>query len=273
MTGFVYLVGAGPGDPRLLTLRGAEVLQQADVVIHDRLIPHALLDLAPARAERVDVGKEPGGSGWAQADIDRLIVGHAQGGANVVRLKGGDPFVFGRGGEEALACALAGVPFEVVPGVSSAFAAPASAGIPLTHRGVASSFAVVTATLADGEAKDLRAVAAAVDTLVVLMAAARLEEVCAEAISAGRPPSTPAAVIERATTSRQRTVVATLGTLPSMARAQGIGAPATLVIGEVVRTAEVLGTSPASDDRAPWQTIQRQLAGGAPSATPFWRHS
>jgi hypothetical protein len=157
--------------------------------------------------------------------------------------------------------------------LSSAFAAPGSAGIPLTHRGMASSFAVVTATLADGEAKDLRAVAAAVDTLVVLMAAARLEEVCAEAIAAGRPPSAPAAVIEHATTARQRTVVATLGTLPSMARAQGIGPPATLVVGEVVRTAEVLGTSSASDGRAPWNTVQRRLVADASAPTPFLRRS
>src|SRR5437016_7152134 len=192
MTGFVYLVGAGPGDPGLLTLRGAEVLQRADVVIHDRLIPRALLDLAPRRADRIDAGKSPGGVGMRQSDINRHIVTHALRGNTVVRLKGGDPFVFGRGGEEALACAQAGVPFEVVPGVSAAVAAPAVAGIPVTHRGVASSFAVVTATLADGERNDLRAAATAVDTLVVLMAAGRLDSICADLVAGGLDGSTPA---------------------------------------------------------------------------------
>lgn len=137
MKGTVYLVGAGPGDPRLLTLRGAEVLRSADVVVHDRPASPALLELAPGRAERIDAGKEPGRPHPSQDEINELLVDRARRGRSVVRLKGGDPFVFGRGGEEALACARAEVPFEVVPGVTSAIAAPAYLGVPVTHRGVA----------------------------------------------------------------------------------------------------------------------------------------
>src|SRR4051812_42692440 len=238
VTGIVYLVGAGPGDPRLMTLRGAEVLRQADVVVYDRLAAPALLDLAPIRAERIYAGKEPGAPTLEQEEINGLLVSRARAGSVVVRLKGGDPFVFGRGGEEALACAQAGIPYEVVPGVSSVTAVPAYAGIPLTHRGVASSFAVVTASTAPGREVDLQGVSAAVDTLVVLMAAGKLEQVCAALIGAGRSPDEPAAVIERGTTVDQRSIVSTLSGLPSRAEAGQIEAPATLVTGEVVNIAE-----------------------------------
>lgn len=237
MSGIVYLVGAGPGDPRLLTLRGAEVLRTAHVVVYDRLASPALLDLAPARAERMDVGKEPGRPQVRQEEIDRLLVERARRGANVVRLKGGDPFVFGRGGEEALACARADVPFEVVPGVTSAVAGPAYAGIPLTHRGIARSFAVVTASASRDDDVDLSRVATAVDTLVVLMAAGKLRDVCAQLVGSGRAPSTPAAVVQWAATSAQRSVQADLVDLPSLAAAAGIGAPATLVVGDVASLA------------------------------------
>ncbi len=240
MTGIVYLVGAGPGDPRLMTLRGAEVLRAADVVIHDRLASPALLDLAPGRAERIDAGKERGRMTLAQEDINRLLIKRARRGKTVVRLKGGDPFVFGRGGEEALACARAGVPFEVVPGVTAAVAAPAYAGIPVTYRGVASSFAVVTASAARGSEVDLTAVATAVDTLVVLMAAARLPDVCQLLIAAGRPATEPAAVVQWAATSLQRTAASTLARLPAEAAAAGIGPPATLVVGQVAALAHEL---------------------------------
>jgi uroporphyrin-III C-methyltransferase len=236
MSGIVYLVGAGPGDPRLLTLRGAEVLQQADVVVYDRLAPTALLDLAPRAAERVDAGKAPGRVRLAQADLNRLLVERARQGRRVVRLKGGDPFVFGRGGEEALALAEAGVPFEVVPGVSAAVAAPAYAGIPVTHRGVAASFAVVSASLTGGRLADLGRVAAATDTLVVLMAAERLGEVCAALIAAGRPAGEPAAVVGSAATRAQRTLT---GTLAELAGAE-VRAPATLVVGPVAALAGTL---------------------------------
>jgi uroporphyrin-III C-methyltransferase len=175
-----------------------------------------------------------------QAEIDALLVGRARDGKRVVRLKGGDPFVFGRGGEEALACARAGVPCEVVPGVSSAIAAPAAAGIPVTHRGVAHSFAVVTASSAHGDEVDLSAVATATDTLVVLMAAGKLEETCRTLIGAGRAPDEPAAIVQWATTGDQRHVTAPLAELPAIARSASIGPPATLVVGAVASLAERL---------------------------------
>ncbi len=243
MTGIVYLVGAGPGDPRLLTLRGAEVLRSADLVVHDRLVSPALLDLAPARAERVFAGTAPGRPGLPQARVNALLVEGARAGRRVVRLKGGDPYVFGRGGEEALACVRAGVPVEVVPGVSAALAAPARAGVPLTHRGLARSFAVVTASTASGPEPDLERLATAVDTLVVMMVAARLPEVCRRLVAGGRAPSEPAAVVQWATTSLERTVLAPLGGLPVAAAQLGIGPPATLVVGPTVALAAELGAA------------------------------
>ena len=239
MSGFVYLVGAGPGDPKLITVRGAEVLGLADVVVYDRLASPALLELAPS-AERVYAGKEPGRAAMRQEQIDSLLVDRATAGEVVVRLKGGDPYVFGRGGEEALACARAGVPFEVVPGVSSAIAAPAAAGIPVTHRGVAQSFTVVTVSTAHGDDVDLASAARSADTLVLLMAAGRLEETCRSLIEAGRPDDEPAAIVQWATTPDQRHVVGTLADLPALALAASIGPPATLVVGHVVAVAEEL---------------------------------
>ena len=236
-TGTVYLVGAGPGDPSLITVRGVEVLRTADVVIYDRLVPPALLDLAPPSAERIYAGKEPGRSAMAQPQIDELLVERARRGQKVVRLKGGDPFVFGRGGEEALACARAGVAFEMVPGISSAIAAPALAGIPVTHRGLAQSFAVVTGSTAHGDEVDLARVATATDTLVVLMAAGKLAQTCAELIASGRPADEPAAIVQWAGTPEQRTVVGNLEDLPALATAASIGPPATLVVGKVVSLA------------------------------------
>ncbi|MFL5767196.1 MAG: uroporphyrinogen-III C-methyltransferase [Actinomycetota bacterium] len=249
MTGIVYLVGAGPGDPRLMTLRGAEVLRQSDVVVYDRLAAPALLDLAPGRAERIYAGKEPGKPTLEQEEINALLVSHARGGSVVVRLKGGDPFVFGRGGEEALACSEAGVPFEVVPGVSSATAVPAYAGIPLTHRGVASSFAVVTASTTPGREVDLQRVSAAVDTLVVLMAAGKLKEVCAALIAGGRSPDEPAAVIERGTTTDQRVVVSTLASLPARAVDERVESPSTVIVGGVVDLSDSLAWTVAPPAR------------------------
>ena len=237
--GTVYLVGAGPGDPRLLTLRGAEVLQRADVVVHDRLVPEALLDLAPSGAERIDVGRAPGDAPMLQEEINQVLVDRARTASTVVRLKGGDPFVFGRGGEEAIACARAGVPVEIVPGVTSAIAAPGVVGIPLTHRGVASTVAFVTASVATGPA-DLAKVATAADTLVVLMATRRLGDVCGVLIAAGRSPEEPAALVGSATTFEQRRVIGTLETLAEDADAVGMEPPATLVVGAVVDLAEAI---------------------------------
>jgi len=243
VSGTVFLVGAGPGDPRLITVRGAEVLGLADVVVYDRLASPALLDLTPRHAERMYVGKEPGRAATPQEAISALLVERALEGHAVVRLKGGDPFVFGRGGEEALACAQAGVPFEVVPGVSSAIAAPAAVGIPVTHRGLARSLAIVTASTAHGDGVDLSQVAVATDTLVLLMAAGRLEETCAQLVAAGRPANEPAAIVQWAWTPDQRSVVGSLATLPTLALAASIGPPATLVIGAVAALGDQLVSS------------------------------
>ena len=239
MTGRVVLVGAGPGDPELITVRGARALANADVVVYDRLVAPALLELAPAETERIYVGKEPGRAAVPQREIERLLVDRARDVATVVRLKGGDPFVFGRGGEELAACAAAGIPCEVVPGVSSAVAAAAAAGIPVTHRGVARSFAVVTGSTAHNDEVDLSRVAG-VDTLVVLMAAGRLAQTCADLITAGRPADEPAAIVQWAWTPEQRSVVGTLTDLPILAEAASIGPPATLVVGSVAALAETL---------------------------------
>jgi uroporphyrin-III C-methyltransferase len=233
MSGRVLLVGAGPGDPKLITVRGAEALAASDVVVFDRLVSPELLALAREGAERVYVGKEPGRSATPQEQISAMLVAHARRGRMVVRLKGGDPFVFGRGGEEALECARAGIAFEVVPGVSSAVAAPAFAGIPVTHRGIAQSFAVVTGSTAHGDTVDLARVATATDTLVVLMAAGKLERTCAELVAAGREAAEPAAIVQWAATPEQRTVIGTLETLPALARGARIGPPATLIVGAV----------------------------------------
>jgi uroporphyrin-III C-methyltransferase len=233
MTGRVVLVGAGPGDPELITVRGARALAEADVVVYDRLATPALLELAPPEAERIYVGKEPGRSATPQQEIERLLVDRAAAGATVVRLKGGDPFVFGRGGEEVAACLAADIPCEVVPGVSAAVAAPAAAGIPVTHRGLARSFAVVTGSTAHGDDVDLTEVATATDTLVVLMAAGRLAQTCADLIAAGRPADEPAAIVQWAWTPDQRSVAGTLADLPILADAATIGPPATLVVGPV----------------------------------------
>ena len=237
MTGRVMLVGAGPGDPELISVKGARALAEADVVVYDRLAAPALLDLASPTARRIYVGKTPGGHAMQQPQIDALLVDLAQAGATVVRLKGGDPFVFGRGGEELLACAAAGVACEVIPGITSAIAAPAAAGIPVTHRGMARSFAVVTASTAGGahgpDATDLSRIATAVDTLVILMAAGRLEATCRALIEAGRTPDEPAALVMWATTPEERHVVGTLADLPALAAAARLGPPATLIVGEV----------------------------------------
>jgi uroporphyrin-III C-methyltransferase len=232
--GRVSLVGAGPGDPDLITVKGARRLTEADVVVYDRLVAPSLLDLAPAVAERIYVGKEPGRAAMSQAAIGELLVTEALAGRDVVRLKGGDPFVFGRGGEEMLACVEAGIEVEVIPGITSAVAAPAAAGIPLTHRGVARSFAVVTGSTAHAEdTVDLTRMATATDTLVVLMAAGKLADTCRALIAAGRSPQEPAAIVQWATTAEERSVVGTLAELPHLAAAASIGPPATLVVGAV----------------------------------------
>lgn len=238
--GTVYLVGAGPGDPELITVRGLRCLRHADTVLYDRLIHPALLDEAPADARRIFVGKAPGRPGVGQAAIHRRLIEHARLGRVVVRLKGGDPFVFGRGSEEAEALVRAGVAWEVVPAISSAVGVPASAGIPLTHRQVARSFAVVTAHQVDDGELDWAALAR-IDTLVVLMGVAALPEIARQLIRHGRAPETPAALISRGTLPDARILTGHLADLPERAAAALIRPPATLVIGGVVALRQILG--------------------------------
>jgi uroporphyrinogen III methyltransferase/synthase len=241
--GFVSLVGAGPGDPGLITVAGAEALARADVVVYDRLVNERLLDLAPATAERIFAGKQPDQHTMSQDEINALLIDRARSGKRVVRLKGGDPFVFGRGGEEAQALVAAGVPFEVIPGVTSAVAAPAYAGIPVTHRGVASSVAFVTGhedPAKDAPDVDWPALAKAVDTLVLMMGVGQLPQIVERLVAAGRAPDTPAAVIEWGTLPRQRVVEGTLADIVVKVDDAGIGPPAVAVIGEVVRLRESL---------------------------------
>lgn len=241
--GIVYLVGAGPGAPDLLTVRGLRCLRKADVVVYDRLIDPELLEEAPPTAERLFVGKfshpQSKGHSCPQEEINALLVQHARAGRTVVRLKGGDPFVFGRGGEEALACAEAGVRWEVVPGISSAVGVPASAGIPVTHRETSGAFAVVTGHCTGPDRLDWSALSR-IDTLVVLMGVGRLPEIAAILIYHGRPAGTPVAVVEQGTHSTERTVTGTLRDIAEIAAREGVGAPATIVIGEVVRVREGL---------------------------------
>jgi len=228
----VFLVGAGPGDPGLLTRRGEELLRAADVVVYDRLAAPELLDLAPAGAERVDVGKAPGRAAMAQDEINAVLVDRGTKGLRVVRLKGGDPFVFGRGGEEAEALRAAGVPFEVVPGITSAIAAPAYAGIPVTHRGVSTHFTVVTGheDPAKGETStDWNALARTGGTLVILMGAGRLAEIADALMVGGRAPSTPVAAVRWGTRPDQLTIRATLATIAGA----GVEAPSAIVVGDV----------------------------------------
>jgi uroporphyrin-III C-methyltransferase / precorrin-2 dehydrogenase / sirohydrochlorin ferrochelatase len=233
--GVVYLVGAGPGDPGLITAKGLEILRSADVVVYDRLVAASLVAEASPAAERVFVGKGAHGAGLEQQDINALLVDRARRGRTVVRLKGGDPFVFGRGAEECEALRAAGVPFQVVPGVTSATAVPAAAGIPVTHRGVASAFAVVTGHESDGVSNLDWEALARVPTLVVLMGLTALPEVAARLLAHGVHGDTPTAVIASGTLPAQRTVVGSLETIVALVAAAGLEPPATVVIGEVVQ--------------------------------------
>ena len=235
--GKVYLVGAGPGDPGLVTVKGLRILESADVVVHDRLIDKRLLAMAGPGAELIDVGKVPGQAGRKQSDINRHLVSEARTGKIVVRLKGGDPFVLGRGGEEAEALSDAGVPFEVVPGVTSAIAVPAYAGIPLTHRDHSSSFTVVTGSTAksnDTGSPDWDLLAKIPGTLVVLMGWSTLPFVATKLIESGKSGSTPTAVISWGTEPRQKTVTGPLNSIADIAKAEGLRSPAVVVIGDVV---------------------------------------
>jgi uroporphyrinogen III methyltransferase/synthase len=238
--GRVYLVGAGPGDPELLTLRAVRCLKEADVVVCDRLVNPVLFSFAP-QAEWIDVGKEASHHPVPQEQINCLLIEKALAGKTTVRLKGGDPFVFGRGGEEALALVQAGIPFEIVPGVTSAIAVPSYAGIPITHRGTACSATIITGHRADCAQDpewDWKRAARGADTLVFLMGVKNLSRIIGQVLAAGRPPDTPIALIEQGTCPDQKTVTGTLVDITE--KAADIHPPAIIVIGEVVRLREQL---------------------------------
>ncbi len=240
--GKVYLVGAGPGDPGLITVKGQECLVEADAVVYDRLLNESLLEKVCPDAERLYVGKAPGRPVLGQEEINSLLVEKAREGKAVVRLKGGDPFIFGRGGEEAEALVEAGVPFEIVPGVSAAVAAPAYAGIPLTHRRLASSFTVVTGH--EDPAREISRLdwdkLAGGDTLVLLMAVQNLPQIAEKLVAGGLSRKTPVAIVEQGTGPRQRTLVGTLSTIAARAEGSGVRPPAVIIIGRVVRLREKL---------------------------------
>lgn len=238
--GKVYLVGAGPGDPGLMTVRGLQLLRRADVVVYDQLVNPMLLDKTRVDAERIYVGKQAGRHSIAQNEISEVLINYALQGCQVVRLKGGDPFVFGRGGEEAEALADAGIPFEIIPGVSSAVAVPAYAGIPLTHRRYASSFAVVTGheAVKSQASVNWAKLATAADTLVILMGLHNLPAIVANLLAHGRTPQTPVAVIQQGTTERQKTVIGSLADI--VEKSATLKAPALIVVGDVVRLAQKL---------------------------------
>lgn len=235
--GHVYLVGAGPGDPGLLTVKGEQCLKRAQVVVYDRLVNPRLLSLAPAEAELKYAGKSPEGHTLSQQEINNLLVAEAASGKTVVRLKGGDPFVFGRGGEEAEALAEAGISFSVIPGISSAVAVPAYAGIPVTHRRLSSSLAVITGNEEPGKAEagiEWSSLARDRGTLVFLMGRKNLAAICSRLIGQGKDPGTPAAAIERGTTAGQRTVTGALGDIAERVDRAGLCNPLVLVVGHVV---------------------------------------
>jgi uroporphyrin-III C-methyltransferase / precorrin-2 dehydrogenase / sirohydrochlorin ferrochelatase len=248
--GEVALVGGGPGDPELITVRGRRLVAQADVVVVDRLAPRALLESLPEHVEVIDCGKSAHRQNLTQAQINAVLVERALPGKRVVRLKGGDPFVFGRGGEEWLACIAAGVRVTVVPGLSSVIAGPAAAGIPLTHRGLAADFTVVSGHLDPGrpadEGIDWPGLAAHAGTLVLLMAMDRLELIAKALIEHGRSPATPSAVVQNATLPEQRVVRARLDQIAASAEREGVSAPAVVVIGAVVNVLPVESDQPAS---------------------------
>ncbi|MDA0999513.1 MAG: uroporphyrinogen-III C-methyltransferase [bacterium] len=274
--GRVFIVGAGPGDPELLTLRAARLLEGADAVVYDRLVSEQVLSLCPPRCRRIYAGKSAGRHTLTQEEINRLLVEFAREGLRVVRLKGGDPFVFGRGGEEALALAESGIPFEIIPGVSSAVAGPAYAGIPVTHRGLAAAVTFVTAH--EDPAKpdsqvDYAHLAQTRGTLVFLMGARSVGRIAHALITGGMAPATPVAIVENATTERQRTIRCSLESAPLFAEREEISPPAVIVVGEVAALSdeldwfhpearrEILWGHPASPE-----SLEEQLNSAAPNA-------
>jgi uroporphyrin-III C-methyltransferase len=243
MRGKVYLVGAGPGDPDLMTVRAVKIIQSADVILYDALVGEGIKKLFPPEAEIIDVGKRADNHTYSQAEMNRMLVELAYKFKTVVRVKGGDPYVFGRGGEEAETLAREGLEVEVVPGISSAIAAPASAGIPVTFRGYASSVTILTGhedPTKGATALDFKALAVLQGTLVILMGIKRLGENVRALLDNGKSPETPVAIIERGTTPEERVTIGTLGTIVALAEERKVEAPAVIVIGEVVKLREVL---------------------------------
>ena len=241
--GFVSLVGAGPGDPGLITVKGRDRIAEADVVVYDRLVHPDLLDLAPSSAERLYIGKAYGRHVLEQEELSNLLVFLAAQGKRVVRLKGGDPFVYGRGGEEAAALAAAGIDFEIVPGISSAVAAPAYAGIPVTDRRTASSVVFVSGHRSPEDPEstvDWQALGKSVDTIVILMGTKHYGAIAAALMAGGKRPTTPVAIVESGTLPEQRTTISTLGSLEEGLAPAGMTSPSVIVVGEVVRLREKL---------------------------------
>ncbi len=233
--GTVYLVGAGPGNPELLTVRAARLLAQADALAYDHLVAPEIVAMAPATAERIYVGKERNRHTLPQAELNLLLVDLAKAGKRVVRLKGGDPYIFGRGGEEAEILAAHGVPFEVVPGVTAAAGVAAYAGIPLTHREHAQACVLVTGHLKDGSIDlDWVGLARKEQTVVIYMGLQSLALICTQLMEHGLPSDWPAAIVQQGTTQRQRTVIGTLSTLPALAEAAKLKAPTLIIVGSVV---------------------------------------
>ena len=268
--GRVALVGGGPGDPELLTMRGRRLLRSADVIVADHLVPAAVLADLDADVEVRYAGKRPGYHSLTQEQINEFIVDRARDGHRVVRLKGGDPFLLGRGGEEALACQRAGIPVEVVPGVTSAVAVPAAAGIPVTHRGITSSFLLLSGHAGAADLADKVAAAPADATLVLLMGTGKLASIMTAVVAAGRPADTPAAIIERGWTPQQRTVTGTVSDIADIAARAGVRSPAIVVIGEVVSLRSALGDLAAISPAA-GHTLPEHTRDGSPvrsAATP-----
>jgi uroporphyrin-III C-methyltransferase len=252
----VYLIGAGPGDPELMTLKAARALGAADVILIDELVSRGCLAHARSDARIVEVGKRGGCQSTPQEFIERLMILHARQGNTVARLKGGDPFVFGRGGEEMQALLGAGIEVEVIPGITAGIGAPATLGIPVTHREMARGVIFVTAHTKDGSEPDWKSLVRTGATLVIYMGIARLQHVVDELASAGMAPSMPACVIENATLANQREVIGTLGSLAKDVQAKRLGSPAIIVIGEVVRLAAEL--------RAEFRDGARSSSGSVP---------
>jgi len=241
--GTVYLVGAGPGDPELLTVKGRRLLVEADAIVYDNLAPRELLELAGPRCELIFAGKKAGGACSPQGEIEGTLVRLALEGKNVVRLKGGDPFIFGRGGEEAAALRAAGVPFEIVPGVTAALAAAAYAGIPLTHRSHSSAVVLITGhedPSKHGASVRWEDYARLKGTLCIYMGVRNLATIARRLERGGMDPATPAAIVQSATTGSHRSIQGTLGTLAALAGSKGVEAPAMVIIGEVAAFAERL---------------------------------